>query len=61
MLKLTIYGCIEKGVGVQPENKDTKTGFYSPNVTKVLTKWLKDHMFYPYPSEEERIGKAHSP
>ena len=29
---------------------------HSPEVTKVLMKWLKHHVMYPYPSEEERIA-----
>lgn len=28
---------------------------YPPEVTKTLMRWLKDNMFYPYPTEDERI------
>ena len=29
--------------------------YYSPEVTEILMNWLRDHIYYPYPTEEERI------
>jgi hypothetical protein len=41
------------------ENKKKKSysrkHYYSSEVTKILMNWLKDHIYYPYPTEEERI------
>lgn len=28
---------------------------YPKRIVKILMKWLKDHIYYPYPSEDERI------
>lgn len=35
--------------------KSSAKNCYSKNVTKILMEWLKKHLDYPYPTEEERI------
>ena len=35
--------------------KSAPKNAYSPKVTKILMKWLKNNIYYPYPSEDERI------